>query len=58
MPSLAAKETVGRNTGQLVSWALVLRPELSAWVPSPLAGAEGQDEGSAMNDVDAVDMSL
>ena len=31
---------------------------MANWVPSPLAGAEGQDEGSAMNSVGAVGTSL
>ena len=32
--------------------------EMSACIPSPLAGAEDQDEGSAINGVDAVGTSL
>ena len=46
------------NPGQVVFRALAMRVETANGVPSPLAGAEGQDEGSAMNGVDVVDMSL
>ena len=39
-------------------WGFAMTVEMSACIPSPLAGAEDQDEGSAINGVDAVGTSL